>query len=143
MSGVKGFTARLLLIAGLLLACSCDSDDLAVPDSVVAYAHIQAAVIPSLVEFGNPIHVSVRVIEGCEFGEWEGVTVRFESRKIYIDTRARIFPAVPPDCVTQEANYTVTASYGGDKGSQPLPQGAWDVYVVGRNKTVTGRVTVS
>jgi hypothetical protein len=141
MSGVRGFTAALLSV-GLSLVCSCDSNDVIIPDSVVAGAYIQSAVIPPFVAFGNPLQVSVRVIEGCRLGEWEGAAVRFESGRIYVETKARISFDFPPDCVTREANHTVIASYGGDKGSQPLPQGVWDVLVVGRNTTVTGRVTV-
>jgi hypothetical protein len=131
-----------LLSVGSLLVCSCSSEDVAIPDSVLVNAHIQSAVIPQFVTFGSPLEISVRIVEGCRLGEWEGAEVRFESRNIYIETRSRVFFDFPPDCVATDESHTVIASFGSGKGSQPLPRGVWDVFVVGRNTTVTGRVTV-
>jgi hypothetical protein len=142
MGGIKDFTV-CVLAAGLLMACSCDSDEILIPDSILAHAHIQSAVIPQSVVYGSSMKISIRVVEGCRLGDWEGVAISFESRSIYVDTRARISFDYPPDCETREESYTVGVSYSGDKGTQPLPQGNWDVFVVGRNTTVTGRVTVS
>jgi hypothetical protein len=142
MAGAKTFKI-VLLSAALLPACSCDPEDVAVPDSVIAHAQIQSAIIPQSVAYGTTLRISVRVLEGCRFGDWQGAEIRLDKRNIYVETRARVFFDLPPDCVTSEEIYSVPVSFGSEKGSQSLPPGLWDVFVVGRNTTVTGRVKVS
>ena len=78
MGGINIFVV-CLLSAGLLLACSCDSNDVAIPDSVLARAHIQSAIIPPVVTAGSTLRIPVRVVEGCRLGDWEGVSIRFDA----------------------------------------------------------------
>lgn len=142
MSSVRNFSIGFAAMS-LAAACACSSDDVVLPASYVGRAQVEWADIPPFLTFGSPLKVTIRTVEGCKLGEWEGAPARFESRRIYVETRVRVPFEVPPDCETRTESHTVTVSFTGDKGTQPLPEGEWDVFVVGRNnKTVQGRVKV-